>query len=95
MRKVWHNIDIRVQTITNDFLGEHITVAGLLTAQDVIAQVNAHGTILLPQSMFNHDGVTLDDYTVEDIARELDMPVRMVACDAQSLIDALTKGTTP
>lgn len=92
--QAWHNIDIRVQAITNDFLGEHITVAGLLTAKDVIAQVNAqlkpcNATVLLPAVMFNHDDVTLDDYTAEDIAHELDMPVRVVACDAQHLIEVL------
>jgi len=96
MRKVWHNIDIDVLPVRNDFLGEHITVAGLLTAQDVFAQLEPrNATVLLPASMFNHDGVTLDDYTADDIARELDMPVHVVACDAQSLIDAFTKDGNP
>jgi len=99
LQKVWHNISIEVQAITNDFLGEHITVAGLLTAQDVIAQLQrlsastakrgAPPQVVLPAAMFNHEGVTLDDYTAEDIARALDMPVHVVANDAQSLIDAL------
>ena len=91
LRKIWHNIDVYVQAITNDFLGEHITVAGLLTAQDVIAQL--HGTcrtVLLPSAMFNHDGVTLDDYIAEDIARELGVTVHVVPNDAQSLIEVLT-----
>ena len=97
LQKVWHNISIDVQPITNDFLGEHITVAGLLTARDVIAQLvgtdgNPPATVLLPQTMFNHEGVTLDAYTAKDIARELDMPVKVVPCDAQSLIDAISCG---
>jgi len=91
MQKMWHNIDIEVQATSNDFLGKHITVAGLLTAQDVIAQLNRrNATVLLPATMFNHEGVTLDDYTADDIAAALDMPVRVVACDAQSLIDAIS-----
>ena len=98
LRKVWHNIDISVQAITNDFLGEHITVAGLLTAQDVIKQLSdlsgiANCELLLPAAMFNQDGLTLDGMTAEDIAQALEVQVKVVANDAQALLDTLTKET--
>ena len=92
LQKIWHNIDINVRRIENHFFGPNITVAGLLTARDVIDQLRGEGlggALLLPAAMFNHDGLTLDGQTIDDISRELGLPVKAVPNDAQALLDAI------
>jgi len=71
---------LSVHPVTNEFLGHRVTVAGLLTAQDVIAAGrNCEGDVLaLPRAMFDAGGrVTLDDKTADDIAAAVGRPVRI------------------
>lgn len=60
---------LSLQVIRNDFFGEHITVAGLITAEDILAQVDAPqcSTLVLPSCVFNHDGFTLDGRSIEEL----------------------------
>ena len=91
-RKVWHNIDINVRCIRNDFFGPLITVAGLLTGRDVTAQLRGLDLgerLLLPAAMFNRDGLTLDGMTLEEISKALDVPAIAVKNDAQELLKAM------
>jgi putative radical SAM enzyme (TIGR03279 family) len=74
-----------VRAIRNQFFGGNVSVAGLLTAQDIIAQLKeqgipAGGSVVVPSIIFNADGLTLDDKTVEDIARAVDRRVIVVPC---------------
>jgi putative radical SAM enzyme (TIGR03279 family) len=76
-------LDIGVQAITNTRFGEGITVAGLMMAEDVIAQLTEIGDLgellLLPRIMFDHpDGISLDDKSPREIALALDLPVALV-----------------
>ena len=62
--------------IVNDFFGHSITVSGLVTAQDLIAQLKDRPTlgerVLIPANMLRHgEGVFLDDYTVEQVEQAL------------------------
>ena len=79
--------------IYNDFFGHTIDVAGLLTGQDVIAQLRDKPLgdhILIPVNMLRHGGdVFLDDLTVGDLERALHRPVTVVEQDGFSLVDAL------
>jgi putative radical SAM enzyme (TIGR03279 family) len=67
--------------ITNHRLGETITVAGLLMADDVIEGLHGRDlgeVVVLPRVMFDHpDGISLDDRSPLDIARALDRPVAL------------------
>jgi len=70
--------DIEVVPVVNRFFGETVTVAGLLTAQDVVQQVQTRGldTVVLPASMFGGpDGRSLDGVRPEEIAEALGRPV--------------------
>lgn len=92
------SLQIRVQAITNTRLGEGITVAGLLMAEDVIAQLRAAGDpgelIVLPRIMFDHpDGISLDDQSPRAIAQALDRPVAL-ADQMGDVIDAV-QGKNP
>ncbi|MDE6747326.1 MAG: DUF512 domain-containing protein, partial [Oscillospiraceae bacterium] len=77
--KKWHTIDCRVYKIRNDFFGETITVTGLITGQDLIAQLKGKplgDTLLLSANMIRRDDmVFLDDITVADVERELGVSV--------------------
>ena len=71
------NLRVHLYSIRNDFFGDTVTVAGLLTARDVIRQlgaVNLGEAIYLPMRIVNDDGVTLDDQTPEDITAHLGVP---------------------
>jgi Fe-S oxidoreductase, related to NifB/MoaA family len=70
---------LEVVPVVNTRLGETITVAGLLMAEDVIAQLRSRPLgelVVLPRIMFDHpDGISLDDRTPWDIAKALGRPV--------------------
>lgn len=82
-----------VVRIRNDFFGDTITVTGLITAQDLIAQLKDHDIgdqLLLSSSMIRRDSdVFLDDLTIGDVERELDTSVRTSPSDGYELLDAI------
>ncbi len=84
-----------VIAIENEFFGKEITVAGLVTGQDIIKQLKQRdikGRLIVPDCMLKRgENVFLDDYTLDDIQRELGIEVEKVAADGQGLYDALTK----
>lgn len=84
---------ILIYPIRNDFFGERITVAGLITGQDLIRQLTGQelGTrLLLPCSMFrSEEEVFLDDITRSELEEALQVPVDIVKSSGQDLIDAI------
>ena len=82
-----------VYRIRNDFFGETITVTGLITAQDLIAQLKGKDlgdNLLLSQAMVRRDSdVFLDDLTISDVERELDVVIRTTPSDGYELLDAI------
>ena len=83
----------QVIAVENDFFGHTIDVAGLLTGQDLSAQLQKVpdlGRVLLPLHMLRHgENVFLDDYTVERLSAELNCPVQIVGIDGGDLLDAM------
>lgn len=80
--------------IVNDFFGHSITVSGLVTAQDLIAQLKDRPTlgerVLIPANMLRHgEGVFLDDYTVEQVEQALGRRLTISETDGYSLCDAI------
>jgi hypothetical protein len=62
----------RVAVIRNEFFGETVTVAGLLTWEDIISQVNlqTREVPILPSSIFSIDDLTIDNKKKEDFEAE-------------------------
>ena len=93
-KKKWHNIKCNVYKIRNDFFGETITVTGLITGQDLISQLRGKplgDTLLLSSNMIRKDGgLFLDDYTISDVEKALDIKIRIVENDGFELFDAIT-----
>lgn len=63
------NINAKVYDIVNHHFGESITVAGLVTAKDIVEQVgNVGGDIVIPSNMLREFTTTfLDGMTVEEL----------------------------
>lgn len=82
-----------VHKIRNDFFGETITVTGLITAGDLIAQLRGKklGTeLLISSAMIKRDEpIFLDDLTVSDVERELDITLKTTGSDGYELLDAI------
>lgn len=94
--EMYLEIEIKVKAVNNDFFGERITVAGLVTGRDIINQIkdaSNYDRILLPVAMFKADEeIMLDDYTREDIERELKAPVVIVDEPARSFVESILFG---
>ncbi len=89
------NIKINVHPIINDFFGRSITVSGLTTARDIIAQLSStpgSSALLLPHTMLReNDIVFLDGMTTEALSNEINLPVfKLSADDGFDFIDDLT-----
>ena len=93
MEEKYPNIRIRVYSVRNDFFGERITVSGLVTAQDIMAQLEGKELgerLLLPCNMLKADeDIFLDDYTVSQVSDALQVPIVIVKSSGQDLIDAI------
>lgn len=87
------NIEARVETIVNHFFGEHITVAGLLTGQDIIAQLKEKELgdfLLLPEVLLKSgEEVLLDDFTISDIEKALQTRIRIVKSEGEAFVRAV------
>ncbi len=82
-----------VYCIRNDFFGETITVTGLITAQDLIAQLKDQdlGTeLLISAAMLRRDSdVFLDDITVPEVEKALNVKIKSTQSDGYELLDAI------
>ncbi|WP_124066509.1 DUF512 domain-containing protein [Clostridium sp. E02] len=84
---------IHVYPIKNVFFGEHITVAGLITGQDLMTQLKGQSLgkrLLLPECMFRSgEEVFLDDLTRQDIQNALHVQVDIVKSSGQDFVKAV------
>lgn len=89
---------IHLHTIRNEFFGELITVAGLITGQDIMKQLSGKklgGRLLLPACMFRSgEEVFLDDVTRTEVQNALQVPVNIVKSSGQDLVNAILYGNT-
>ncbi|MBQ6845968.1 MAG: DUF512 domain-containing protein [Oscillospiraceae bacterium] len=82
-----------VYAIKNEFFGETIDVAGLVTGKDMISQLRdkkLSKRLLIPAVMLRQgETVFLDDISVADIERELGVTVIPVENDGDALLTAI------
>lgn len=93
LNAVYPNIHVDVVVVTNDFFGPQITVSGLLTGQDIVAQLKNRtlgSELLLPANVLRSgEDVLLDDMHINEIEKTLQVPVRIVQSNGNDLFDAL------
>ena len=98
LMRAFPRLHIHVYDIRNDFFGETITVSGLVTGQDLIRQLKERreagedlgGALHIPSNMLRvGEQVFLDDVTVQDVERELNMRVVPVEPGGNEFIQAI------
>ena len=94
LKEKFPNVTAKVIPIRNDFFGERITVSGLITGQDLVAQLKGNcdaDCLLLPINMLRSGEETLlDDYTLTQVSEELHISIRVVSSDGEDLLRAIT-----
>lgn len=89
----YKNVEVNVYAIENEFFGKDITVAGLLTGQDIINQLKGKELgeyLILPSVLLRDDeDVLLDDLRISDIERELSIKIRICKEDGKSFVETM------
>ncbi len=87
---LYPNVRVDVHCIKNDFFGELITVSGLMTGQDIIAQLKEEDLgeeLLLPVNVLKADeDILLDDISVEALSNTLQVPVNIIQSDGKDFV---------
>lgn len=84
-------LKIKVVPIKNKFFGETITVAGLLTATDIIEQLEGEkskdGLIITKDMLKADEDIFLDNITLEEFRKKLNMNVNVVKVDGFEFVN--------
>lgn len=95
LRRKCHNLTCKVAAIRNDFFGESINVAGLVTGGDILKQLQGKelgGRLLVPDTMLRHEGdLFLGNVSLKDLERELGVPVSVVPDDGGELLKLILR----
>lgn len=82
-------VKVDVVAIRNDFFGERITVAGLLTGNDIINQLKEHGVkknVLLPKCVLKADeDIFLDDVSLSGLEEALQVKAKVIKSSGYDL----------
>ena len=93
LSEAFPNLAVRVYEIINHFFGESVTVAGLLTATDILEQLAGKELgeeVLFPAVMLKADEeIFLDDKTPKDLSDALGLPVRACPCGGAEFVRTL------
>jgi len=95
--KTVSNLNVQLKSIDNTFFGGNdVTVSGLLTGQDIIAQLKEQDLgdmVLFSNRILNEDDtLTLDDMTLSQISQVLEVPVRVVGDSPIEFFAAINHG---
>ncbi len=85
-------VHCQVIPVLNDFYGHTVNVAGLLTGQDLLAQLKGRDlgcAVLLSETCLRHDDVFLDDMSRAELEQALGVPVIKTKVDGYVLLDTV------
>jgi len=88
------NLEIELIPVKNDFYGHAIEVSGLLVGQDIYAQLKDRALgdyIFLPPRVLNHDGLFLDDWSVNQLEEALGVKVHVYKESLINIVDVLVQ----
>lgn len=93
IREKFPQVNVQVAAVENRFFGERITVAGLLTGKDLIGQLQGRdlgSRLLITEHMLKSgEPVFLDDVTVEELEKTLQIKVSIVKSGGNDLISSI------
>ncbi len=91
--KKWHNLKVNIIKIKNNFFGESITVAGLLTGKDILEQLASlelGEELLVPAVTLRREGdMFLDDVTIDELSEKLKIKIVTVPNSGMEFIKAV------
>ncbi len=91
--EAYPHVKVHLYPIRNDFFGEKITVSGLLTGQDIRDQLlgkELGERLLLPQNVLRSgERVFLDDLTVDDLEKALQVPINIVKSSGYDFVTSI------
>ena len=86
-------LEVNVFGIKNNFFGERITVAGLITATDIIDQLKGKdlgSELLIPSAMLRSErDLFLDDISISELSKALGVKVSVSECNGNDFVNAL------
>jgi len=85
-------VEVQVIPIENHFFGPSVTVSGLLTGSDLIRELKGIDAdkILITECMLREfEDVFLDDMPLEDVEKEIGVPIVKVGRRGEALMEAL------
>jgi putative radical SAM enzyme (TIGR03279 family) len=87
-------IRIDVHKVDNRFFGQGVTVAGLLTGQDILAALSGKdlGSELLIPSSALRDQAFLDDETLSGLGEKLGINARETEADGKAFVKSILRG---
>ena len=92
----WHNLQCEIHCIPNRFFGETITVAGLITGNDLVNHLMGKplgDLLIIPRSMIRYQGdCFLDDMTVAEAEEKLNVKILLCENDGGEFLDLLVDG---
>ena len=93
LAKKYPNVKVHLYKIKNHFFGEKITVAGLITGQDLMEQLKGKelgSRLLLPCNMFRGgEEVFLDDVSLSELEQSLQVEADIVKSSGTDFIEAI------
>ena len=92
-REVFPNLSANVIAIENNFFGQTVNVAGLVTGVDLTRQLKGKDlgcALLISRCMLRHEGdLFLDGLSPEDVSQSLNVPVIPVENNGDALLESL------
>ncbi|MBB6216984.1 putative radical SAM enzyme (TIGR03279 family) [Anaerosolibacter carboniphilus] len=89
----FEGLELKVYAIENEFFGRTITVAGLITGQDILNQLKSKDLgerIIIPESMLKAgEEIFLDNVTVGELQEKLDAEVVVSAVNGREFINKI------
>lgn len=93
LKKKWNNLSCNVIAIENEFFGNTITVAGLVTGNDLINQLKGvllGEQLILPSCMLRHEqDKFLDNVTFDEAKTALNIDIKLTNNDGYDVLEAL------
>ncbi len=83
------NLSVDVCVVVNHFFGDGITIAGLLTGQDIITALKHHkpkGIIAIPDITLKEETLFLDNMTIDQLREITKMDIRVCPCRAKDFL---------
>lgn len=96
MCKKWDNLNCKVYKIKNDFFGPLITVAGLVTATDILNQLAGEDLgeeIIIPDVMLRAEkDMFLDSIIVSELSQKLGVKICVTSVDGYDMVENILGG---